>query len=156
MAILVGKAPNFKNFKPSSEKASRALSKIKATDTKGEKLLRSVLWRMGFRFRKNVRDLPGKPDIVFPKHKVAIFCDGDFWHGRNWRKDKRRLQVGPNAPYWVAKIQANINRDKRYNKELRCLGWRVLRLWESDLRADVANTALSIAGILSTKTNQQH
>lgn len=152
----MSKAPNFKSFKSSSEKASRALSKIKATDTKGEKLLRSVLWRMGFRFRKNVPDLPGKPDIVFPRHRVVIFCDGDFWHGRKWRKDKRRLQVGPNAPYWVAKIQANINRDKRYNKELRRLGWRVVRLWESDIRADAGRAALSIANILAPKTDQQY
>ena len=151
----MSKAPNFKNFKPSSEKASRALSKIKATDTKGEKLLRSGLWRMGFRFRKNVRDLPGKPDIVFLRHKVVIFCDGDFWHGRRWRKDKRRLQAGPNAPYWIAKIQANINRDKRYNKELKRLGWHVVRLWESDIRANAEKAATSIAKILA-KTVQLH
>jgi DNA mismatch endonuclease, patch repair protein len=144
----VVKAPNFKSFKPSSEKASKALSKIKASNTKGEKLLRSVLWKLGLRFRKNVRNLPGKPDIVFPKHKIAIFCDGDFWHGRNWRKDKRRLQAGPNAPYWVAKIQANINRDKRYNKELKRLGWNVIRFWESDIREDVTKIALSVAKTL--------
>lgn len=110
---------------------------------------------MGFRFRKNVRDLPGKPDIVFPKSRVVVFCDGDFWHGRNWRKDKRRLQVGPNAPYWVAKIQANINRDRRYNKELKQLGWHVLRLWESDIRSDVEKAALNIAATLS-KRNPVH
>lgn len=147
----MSKAPNFKNFKPSSEKASKALSKIKATETKGEKILRSALWKKGLRFRKNVRGLPGVPDIVFSKSRVVIFCDGDFWHGRNWRKDKRRLQVGHNAPYWVAKIQANIDRDKRYNKELKLLGWKVVRLWESDIRADVEKAALYIGEILLSK-----
>lgn len=148
----MSKSPNFeKHYRSSSEKASRALSKIKGTETKGEKLLRSALWKMGFRFRKNVRDLPGKPDIVFPKSRVVVFCDGDFWHGRKWRKDKLRLQAGPNAPYWVAKIQANMSRDKRYNKELKQLGWRVIRLWESDIRADVEKAALIVAKILAPK-----
>lgn len=147
----MSKSPNFeKNFRSSSEKASRALSKIKATDTKGEKLLRSTLWRMGLRFRKNVRNLPGKPDIVFSRHRIIIFCDGDFWHGRNWSKDKHRLANGPNAPYWLAKIQANIIRDKRYNKELKQLGWKVVRLWESDIRADVEKAALKISKILAS------
>lgn len=147
------KSPNFKNYTPSSEQASRTLSKIKAVDTKGEKLLRSALWRMGFRFRKNVRDLPGKPDIVFPNRKVIVFCDGDFWHGRNWSKDKRRLANGPNAPYWLAKIQANINRDKRYNKELKKLGWNVLRLWESDIRTDVEKAALKVTKLLNSESS---
>lgn len=91
---------------------------------------------MGLRFRKHVRTLPGKPDIVFSCQRVVVFCDGDFWHGRNWRKDKRRLSAGPNAPYWVAKIEANMNRDKRRNKELRKLGWSVVRVWDSDVRAN--------------------
>ena len=148
----MSKAPNFKNFSSSSEKASRSLAKIKSSDTKGERLLRSALWKMGFRFRKNVRNLPGKPDIVFPRERVAIFCDGDFWHGRDWNKDKRRLQKGPNAPYWLAKIQANMQRDKRYNRELKQLGWRVLRLWESDIRADYSQAASKVVeAILSER-----
>lgn len=148
----MSRAPNFeKHYKSSSEKASKALSKIKASETKGEKLLRSTLWRLGLRFRKNVRQLPGKPDVVFTREKVAVFCDGDFWHGRNWRKDKGRLQRGPNAPYWVAKIAANRERDKRYNKELRRAGWSVLRFWESDVCADSARVALEVAKEVSLK-----
>lgn len=145
----MSKAPNFeKHYKSSSEKATKALSKIKATETKGEKLLRSALWRLGLRFRKNFRQLPGKPDVVFTREKVAVFCDGDFWHGRNWRKDKVRLQQGPNAPYWVAKIAANRERDKRYNKELKKGGWSVLRFWESDVRADPGQAARAIADMV--------
>ena len=146
------KAPDFKHFTSSSERASRALSKIKASETKGERLLRSALWKMGFRFRKNVRNLPGKPDIVFTRCKLAVFCDGDFWHGRNWRKDKRRLQAGPNAPYWVAKIKANMNRDRRYNKELKHLGWSVVRIWESDILKDPQLAATKVAEAVLSKT----
>lgn len=147
----MGKAPNFKGLEPSSEKASRMLAKVKGADTEGEKLLRSTLWRLGFRFRKNVRELSGKPDIVFQRERVVVFCDGDFWHGRNWRKDKRRLAAGPNAPYWVAKIAANRDRDKRYNKELKKLGWSVLRFWESDVRADPTRAAQEIAEVVISK-----
>jgi DNA mismatch endonuclease (patch repair protein) len=146
------KSPNFeKHYRSSSEKASRSLSKIKASETKAERLLRSSIWRMGFRFRKNVRSLPGKPDIVFPRERVVIFCDGDFWHGRKWDKDKQRLSKGPNAPYWLAKIQANMNRDKRYNKELRRLGWSVLRFWDSDILNDHHQIAQRIAGEVISK-----
>jgi DNA mismatch endonuclease (patch repair protein) len=80
--------------------------------------------------------LPGKPDIVFVRQRLAIFCDGDFWHGRKWSKDRIRLHAGPNASYWVEKIKGNIARDKRRNRELKQLGWKVLRVWESDIRKD--------------------
>ena len=127
------------------------LAKIKGTETIGEKLLRSALWRAGFRFRKNVRHLPGKPDIVFVRERVVVFCDGDFWHGRNWRKDKKRLKAGPNSPYWVSKIQANIDRDKRYNKELKALGWAVMRYWESDVRGDPNRIAHEISNVILSR-----
>lgn len=147
----MSKAPNFKHFKPSSEKASKMLAKIKGTETQGERLLRSAVWRMGFRFRKNVRTLPGKPDIVFPRERVVVFCDGDFWHGRNWLKDRRRLGQGPNAPYWLAKIAANRARDRRYNRELKRDGWSVLRFWETDVRADPQRPAQLIAEAVASK-----
>jgi DNA mismatch endonuclease (patch repair protein) len=151
----VTKAPNFKHFRPSSEKASKALAKIKASNTQGELILRSTLWRLGFRFRKNVKRLPGKPDIVFPRERVAIFCDGDFWHGRNWAKDKRRLEEGPNSPYWLAKIRANIERDKRYNKELKRMGWYVVRLWDSDIKSNPQHAASKVASIVSSERERQ-
>jgi len=147
----MSKAPNFKHYRASSEKASKTLAKVKGVDTKGEKLLRSTLWKQGFRFRKNVRTLPGKPDIVFPTEGIVVFCDGDFWHGRNWLKDKQRLAAGPNAPYWVAKIKANKDRDKRYNRELKLLGWTVLRFWETDVRNNVQDVAKKITAEVLAK-----
>lgn len=142
------KAPNFNSFSSSSNKASQKLSRIKSSGTRSERILRSALWRLGFRFRKNVRGLPGKPDIVFPRERVAVFCDGDFWHGRKWRSNKTRLQKGPNAAYWVSKIKANMARDKRHNKHLKNLGWEVVRVWESDILAEPGQIAGKIAQVI--------
>jgi DNA mismatch endonuclease Vsr len=146
------KSPSYKNFSPSSLRASQLLARSKATDTKCERLLRSALWRMGFRFRKNVRDLPGRPDIVFRGHRVAVFCDGDFWHGRNWAYRRRKLKKGANSSYWVAKIKANIDRDKSHDGQLRQEGWRVVRLWEKDILADAHGAASRVANLLSRKS----
>lgn len=145
------KAPSYKGFKPSSEKASRSLARNKASDTKCERLLRSELWRMGLRFRKNVKALPGKPDIVFSRDRVAVFCDGDFWHGRDWEVRKRKLRKGANPAYWVAKIQANIMRDRRYDKELKNLGWSVIRIWELDILKAPSEAAAKVMSVILSK-----
>jgi DNA mismatch endonuclease (patch repair protein) len=148
------KAPSYKNFRPASQRASEALARNKSTDTKCERLLRSALWRMGFRFRKNVRELPGRPDIVFRGQRVAIFCDGDFWHGRDWTQRRRKLKKGANSSYWVAKIRANIDRDKRHDARLRKLGWKVVRLWEKDILTDAHGAASRVADLLSANCNR--
>jgi DNA mismatch endonuclease (patch repair protein) len=85
------------------------------------------------RYRVAPSNLPGKPDVVFPGAKLAVFCDGDFWHGRNLDARLAKLASGHNAPYWVAKIQRNVERDRRHNATLNELGWCVLRLWETDI-----------------------
>jgi len=74
--------------------------------------------------------------LVFPQQKIAVFCDGDFWHGRRWILRRAKLAKGHNANYWIAKIEANIARDKRHAASLRRNGWRVIRLWEGDIRTD--------------------
>jgi DNA mismatch endonuclease (patch repair protein) len=76
----------------------------------------------------------GRPDIVFVRQQVAIFCDGDFWHGRSWGKRKAHLSRGSNPGYWIAKIERNIYRDGQVDEALRGQGWRVIRFWESDIR----------------------
>jgi DNA mismatch endonuclease (patch repair protein) len=100
---------------------------------------------MGFRFRKNDRRLPGKPDIVFSRERIVVFCDGDFWHGRNWDERKKKLKKGANPSYWVAKIQANIDRDRRYDAQLGELGWSIIRLWELDILANPSLAANKVA-----------
>jgi DNA mismatch endonuclease (patch repair protein) len=90
---------------------------------------------MGCRYRKDVSTLPGKPDIVFPGAKLAIFCDGDFWHGRDWESRRQKLSRGTNSDYWLAKIQRNMERDRDNTRLLSEMGWTVLRLWETEIRA---------------------
>jgi DNA mismatch endonuclease, patch repair protein len=142
------KSPSFKSLSPSSTQASRSLARMKASDTRCELALRSTLWRMGFRFRKNVRDLPGNPDIVFSSQRIVVFCDGDFWHGRNWSQRRRKLSKGANSSYWIAKIKANRERDKRNNVKLRQLGWTVVRLWEKDILANSERSVAAVASLL--------
>ena len=142
------KAPSFKGYRSSSTRATKALAGSRAEDTKCERLLRRSLWHMGYRYRKNVRDLPGRPDIVFPRERVAIFCDGDFWHGRDWRGRKKRLSEGSNPTYWTAKIKANIDRDRRNTVALEGEGWSVLRLWETDILGNLQATSEQVANLL--------
>jgi DNA mismatch endonuclease (patch repair protein) len=106
------------------------------SDTRPELKLRSALHRAGRRFRKNVQSLPGCPDIVFPRQKVVIFCDGDFWHGREWSERKEKLRRGSNCEYWIAKIERNIERDAQNQEQLEMQGWFVLRFWESEIEKD--------------------
>ena len=106
---------------------------IKSKDTKIEILLRKALWKEGIRYRKNYEDLPGKPDIAITKYKIAIFCDGEFFHGKDWEVLKPRLEQGNNGNFWVSKISKNKERDDKINKELLFKGWTVIRFWGEDI-----------------------
>lgn len=118
----------------------KIMSAIKQKDTEPELMLRKELWKRGFRYRKNLGKLPGKPDIVFTKPKVVVFCDGDFWHGHNWAirgLSSLEVELAGYSRFWREKIQGNIERDKRISEQLREMGWTVIRIWESDIRKDV-------------------
>lgn len=143
---MSAKTPSFVGLTPASETSSRVKRANRNIDTKHELLLRSTLWRMGLRFRKNVRVLPGKPDIVFPSAKVIVFCDGDFWHGRNWQTLHEKLMYGTNPDYWIAKIQRNMERDLHNNAMLERDDWLVIRVWENDIKKDVCQVASYIKG----------
>lgn len=131
-------AHSYLGRKPASKRASQAAKgSSKKTDTKPELILCRALWSAGLRYRKNPPDLPGKPDVVFIRAKVAVFCDGDFWHGRNWEARQEKLSRGHNAEYWLAKIGRNMKRDADVAAALREAGWSVLRVWESDVKRDV-------------------
>ena len=138
------RAPSFIGFTPSSAASSRAKQANRAVDTKSELLLRRALWTLGLRYRKNVTRLPGKPDVVFPAARIAVFCDGDFWHGRDWRHLKRKLRNRANSAYWVAKIAANRIRDTRHQQALQRAGWRVIRVWETDVTSNPEQVAAQI------------
>jgi DNA mismatch endonuclease (patch repair protein) len=145
------KAPSYSAYRPSSERASRALAGSHATDTTCERVLGSALSQLGMRFRKHYRRLPGRPDVVFPRARVVVFCDGDFWHGRKWQDRRRRLREGANPTYWTAKIAANMARDEEQTTQLRKMGWRVVRLWESDILRDPVRAAELVAKTVRKK-----
>lgn len=137
-------APRFTAFRSSSESASRIKARLPRLNTSPEVTLRSRLWALGLRFRIHVRALPGNPDIVLPRYRTVVFVDGDFWHGRRWQSRRARLARGSNSVYWIAKIEANIARDRAVTTELRRAGWRVIRVWESDIRTDADAVATKI------------
>lgn len=112
---------------------SKIMKKIKSTDTSIEVKLRKALWNSGYRYRKNYKDLPGTPDIVLTKYRIAIFCDSEFFHGKDWDKLKVRLKNGKNPDYWLKKIEKNKQRDIKNDKELFSLGWTVIRFWGNDV-----------------------
>ena len=115
------------------EQRKKNMQHIKSKDTKIEIALRKALWNKGYRYRKNYCLLPGKPDIVLTKYKIAIFCDSEFFHGKDWEILKPRLQKTKNSDYWVNKISRNRERDAEIDKQLLFEGWTVIRFWGKDL-----------------------
>lgn len=115
----------------SPEVTSRIMSAIRGRDTRPEMLLRRALWAKGHRYRVHVRSLPGTPDIAFARQRVAVFCDGVFWHGYGWEARKPTLKT--NTSYWVPKIERNMARDQEVNRRLANSGWTVLRLWDLEI-----------------------
>ena len=111
------------------------MRKVKSSETKAEILLRKALWSKGIRYRKNFRKLPGSPDILITKDKLAIFVDGGFWHGRNWPDAKKKIKS--NQDYWIPKIERNMQRDIENNNDLNILGFKVIRFWESEVTKDL-------------------
>ena len=112
---------------------SNNMRKIHSKDTSIELLLRKALWHKGYRYRKNYKDLPGSPDIVLTKYKIAIFCDSEFFHGKDWEILKLRLEKEKNPGFWIKKIERNRNRDYENDKKLLFLGYTVLHFWGQDI-----------------------
>lgn len=123
---------------------SYCMSRVKNRDTDIERQVRSELHRRGLRFRKHVKDLPGKPDIVFPGARVAVFIDGDFWHGYRFPLWKRKL-----SPFWRQKIQINRERDNRNFAKLRRMGWRTIRVWQHTIEKDIEAVVKKICKAIS-------
>lgn len=122
------------------EVTHKIMSAIKPRNTKPEMLVRKALWRRGLRFRVNYTKLPGRPDIVFTRAKVVVFCDGDFWHGHNWAIrgiPSFEDELAGYSEFWQNKIRGNVKRDKENKEKLESNGWIVLRFWESDIIANV-------------------
>lgn len=131
MTILKTKEPRFNG--EVTEKSHKNMSHIKAKDTSIEVALRKALWAKGYRYRKNCKNLPGRPDIALPKYRIAIFCDGEFFHGKDWEVLKPRLEEGRNSDYWISKIERNMERDKEKDQALFFAGWTVIHFWGKDI-----------------------
>ncbi len=112
-------------------KVSRRMSHVRLKRGRAETALAKALWHRGYRYRLNDKRLPGSPDIAITRHKLAIFIDGEFWHGYDWQRKKDRLKS--TRGYWTEKIEENITRDMRDEKRLAALGWTVLRFWEKQV-----------------------
>ena len=118
------------------EQRRKNMQNIRSKDTKIELLLRKALYGKGIRYRKNYDKLPGKPDIALTKYKIAIFCDGEFFHGKDWEVLKPRLEKSNNSEFWISKIARNRERDDEINKKLLFMGWTVIRFWGNDIKKD--------------------
>lgn len=116
------------------EQRHKNMKNIRGKDTKIEVILRKALWNKGYRYRKNYKKLPGSPDIVLTKYKIAIFCDGEFFHGKDWEILKPRLEKSNNSEFWISKISENRERDNEINKKLLFMGWTVIRFWGNDIK----------------------
>ena len=117
-----------------SKIVSKNMSKIHSKDTSIEVQLRKALWHKGYRYRKNYKALPGSPDIVLTKYKIAIFCDSEFFHGKDWEILKLRIGKGKNPEYWIKKIERNRSRDFETDKKLLFLGYTVIHFWGQDIK----------------------
>ena len=117
-----------------TEQRHKNMKAIRSQDTSIELILRKALYHRGFRYRKNFRALPGTPDIAITKYRIAIFCDSEFFHGKDWEELKLRLENGSNSTYWIRKIKRNMERDLENEQALRYREWTVLRFWGKDIR----------------------
>lgn len=114
---------------------SQRMANVSLKGGKSETALAKALWHEGFRYRKNYKKLPGSPDIAITKYKVAVFIDGEFWHGENWEERKSKLKS--NRDYWIEKIEENISRDKRNDELLYEMGWMPIHFWEKEVKKNL-------------------
>ena len=131
----------------SKEQRHKNMSNIRSTNTKPEERVRKDLFSRGFRYRKNYRKLPGSPDIAILKHNIAVFVDGEFWHGKDWGQRKDRLKS--NREYWIEKIEENMARDKRNDSLLTDMGWIPIHFWEKEVKKDLGSCIDRIMALIT-------
>ena len=134
------------------DKQRKSLRANRSTGTSIEVIFGRLLYAAGVRYRKNDRKVCGSPDFTLPGLKIAIFCDGEFWHGRDW--ERRKADHKTNRSFWISKIEANMERDRQVNEALHQMGWKVFRFWETDLRKTpdrCLNTILSQVNLMKNE-----
>lgn len=145
-----------KNFKEvilldnhTPEQRHKNMTAVKSKGTKIEVLLQKELWHRGLRYRKNVKNIYGKPDIAFIGKKIAVFCDSEFFHGFDWKIKSKEIKS--NREFWIPKIEKNIQRDKDVTDKLKKDGWIVLRFWGNEIKNDVSGCADKIESVIRSK-----
>jgi DNA mismatch endonuclease Vsr len=128
--------------KLTKEQRRKNMQAVKSKGSKIEIMLAKEMWKKGLRYRKNDKSVFGKPDFTFKKYKIAVFCDSEFWHGKDW--DKKKLEHKSNIKFWHQKIERNIQRDREVNVELLKNGWQVIRFWGKDIEKELLNCVIKI------------
>ena len=134
-----------------AEQRRKCMQANKSTGTKPELLLAKAMWRLGLRYRKNNKTVFGKPDFSFKKYKVAVFVDGEFWHGKDW--ERRKNDIKSNREFWLAKIERNMRRDAEVTGRLKEEGWTVFRFWDRELAKNPNDAAEKIQKVIHEKRN---
>lgn len=144
------KVPRFKEAAGfyTTQQRSQMMGKIKSVNTKPEILLRKALWAKGYRYRVHPKSIPGKPDILITKYKLAIFVDGEFWHGHDWQTKKKKLKT--NSAFWIPKIERNMQHDEEVNQQLQELGWTVMRIWQQHIEKNLSGCVKTIEAYAHT------
>lgn len=137
--------------KITKEQRSKLMGKIKGKDTKEEVRLAKALWHKGYRYRKHDKTIQGTPDLSFKKYRIAIFVDGEFFHGKNWDNIEKRPKS--NSEFWKKKIERNMERDLQVNDFLKSHGWTVLRFWSEDIKKNLHTITHSIETQIEEKKN---
>jgi len=135
-----------------TESISKRMANVSLKGGKAETDLAKALWREGIRYRKNYRKIPGSPDIAITKYKVAVFVDGEFWHGENWEERKTKLKS--NREYWIEKIEENIARDKRNDELLKEMGWTPIHFWEREIKKDLDRCVHKVVDIVQIRFSE--
>jgi len=131
------------------EQISFNMKQVKSKNSGIELILRKILWDRGLRYQKNPQNVYGKPDIVFKGRKVAVFCDGEFWHGFDWKHKQKELKT--NRKFWISKIERNIKRDQEVNETLISSGWHVLRFWGREIKKNPQKCAQLIEKVIKNE-----
>ena len=132
---------------------SKRMANVHLKEGKAETLLAKALWQQGYRYRKNDRRLPGSPDIAISKYHIAIFVDGEFWHGKDW--ENRKIHLKRNRSYWIEKIEENMARDKRNDALLYEKGWTPLHFWEKEIYSDLPSCLDRVFEMISSTSQSE-
>ena len=138
------------NHYDTDEMTSKRMANVSLKRGEVERMLSSRLWHSGLRFRVNYKKLPGSPDIAILKHRIAVFVDGEFWHGYDWEQRKPKLKR--NRDYWIEKIEENIARDKRVDAQLVLAGWIPVHFWSKEVRTNMDACIEKIETLIQQKT----